>query len=203
MPKVSEILNVLDQENRQAQAKIQQLQQDLDQQLMNLRQSLLVSVNSADRDNRRDMEIFCSQLRTSIDQLNPAMEEILNQRIEVYRKTVEKVFTKETARIQQQYQKGQASFLAEARNTFHHGMKNLSIFALIVIAGIVIYGWVLKEMVSIRSFPHQKQDGLMYVQGILGPDKKLIFFTDPASGKYWVAAHTEADFPETPNKPNQ
>lgn len=150
MPKVSEILNALDQENKQAEARIQRQQQDLDQQLTNLRQGFLASLNSADSDIRNDMEGFCSRIRTSIDQLNPAMEKILQQRMAVYRKTLEQAMAKEVARVQQQSQKGQKSFLEKAKSVFRWGMAILVFMAAVIFLLVAVLGWRLHQNLTIQ-----------------------------------------------------
>lgn len=200
MAKTSEILNVLEQEHQQVQARLQKLQQELDLQLTNLRQGLRASVSSADSGIKRDMEGFCSQLRSNIDQLNPAMEEIFAQRMESYRKAMEQAFAKRIESIQQQYQKGQKSFLAEARAAFRRGLMILGPLAALVTLTTGMLGWMLGQKLTLQELPYQNRDGFTYMQVALDQKKKPITFTDKETGKLWVAVQTQADSPMYPDK---
>jgi DNA repair exonuclease SbcCD ATPase subunit len=203
MAKVSEILNALDQEHQQAQDRIQQLQQELDQQLTNLRQSLLVSVSSADCDIRRDMESFCSQLQNRISQLNPAMTEILDQRMGVYRKAIEQALATESENIQQQSRVLQIATLMQAKKAFRLGLTILGAVAVLTMIAIGIMGWMLNQIITIQDFPYQNRDGLTYMQVIQDQGGKSISFKDPETGKYWIAVQTQADSPANPDKASQ
>lgn len=192
MAKVSEILTVLAQENHQAQDHIQQLQQTLDQQLANLKQHSIASLSIAENDIRNDTAHFCSQIQQHLDQLNPAMENILAARLEAYRKSVELRLSTEVDRLQEQQQKSQKTMLAQVTRAVRKGKSILVKLIGMAIIMACLLGWMLHKTLTIQDLPHQEIDGRIYMKIQQDSKGKAITFKDQA-GHTWVVVQTRAE----------